>query len=271
MAAPPYAGSARQVATLQVEGAQNSRSFSDGVTTLGSTTLTSATANFSATDVNKVVTGPGIPANTYLVTGSNTSFTMSNAATATGSGLTIVIAGTLKASVAYTAWFGAGTVQANGQVAINGWRDEVPLMVTGMNNQASNLAEWWLNGIRVARVTKDGSYVCGGSVATFEGNPNSSTLGIHPNLSKPALLFGAFPYDVALTHDASGIVGVAGGLRLGTGFATTVAGSRLWSGSGAPSITASAAGDFYFRTDTPTTANQRLYIATAVNTWTGIL
>lgn len=51
----------------------------------------------------------------------------------------------------------------------------------------------------------------------------------------------------------------------------STAGTHLYSGSGAPSIAASVAGDLYVRTDTPSTANQRIYIATATNTWTGII
>lgn len=51
----------------------------------------------------------------------------------------------------------------------------------------------------------------------------------------------------------------------------TTAGGHLWSGSGAPNIAASVAGDYYLRTDTPGTANQRLYVATAGNTWSAIL
>lgn len=39
-------------------------------------------------------------------------------------------------------------------------------------------------------------------------------------------------------------------------------------GSGAP--TASTPGSFYFRTDTPATANQRLYVKNG-SAWTGIL
>ena len=45
----------------------------------------------------------------------------------------------------------------------------------------------------------------------------------------------------------------------------------LYSGSGAPNIPAATAGSYYFRTDTPATANQRIYVATATNTWTGIV
>lgn len=61
---------------------------------------------------------------------------------------------------------------------------------------------------------------------------------------------------------------VLGSIQPGNG---TALGSHLYSGSGAPNITGSIAGDFYLRLDTPSTANQRLYVATAANTWTGIL
>ena len=57
-------------------------------------------------------------------------------------------------------------------------------------------------------------------------------------------------------------------VQLGNG---TTAGSKLWSGSGAPNIATSVAGDFYFRTDTPGTSSQRIYIATAANTWTALV
>ncbi len=50
----------------------------------------------------------------------------------------------------------------------------------------------------------------------------------------------------------------------------STAGGHIWSGSGAPNIAASVAGDFYFRTDTPSTSSQRIYIATAANTWTAL-
>ena len=51
--------------------------------------------------------------------------------------------------------------------------------------------------------------------------------------------------------------------------------TSMWSGSGAPTI-AGTRGDIYFRTDTPATANQRIYIcsvagAAGAATWLGIL
>lgn len=233
--------------------------------------LTSATAQFSATDIGKVVTGSGIPAGTWIQTLSGpTSATLSAAATTSASGVAVTIQGTHQCSQAYTAWFGAGTVQANGQVAIQGWKDEAQLVVSGWNNQTSDLQQWKGNTNLLARVNYLGGISSSSNMAAFEGNTTYQvTLGsIGSPINKPGIAFGA--PDAAITRDASGIIGIAAGLRLGTGY-TTVAGSRLWSGSGAPNISASAAGDFYFRTDTPSTANQRIYVATATNTWTGIV
>jgi hypothetical protein len=55
---------------------------------------------------------------------------------------------------------------------------------------------------------------------------------------------------------------------------TTPAGTQqsgaLYQGSGAPSNANGNNGDFYFRTDTPGTANQRIYIKSA-GAWVGIL
>ncbi|WP_344620168.1 IPT/TIG domain-containing protein [Dactylosporangium salmoneum] len=67
------------------------RVMTDGVTTTGASTLGAGTAANSATffttaDVNKVVTGPGIPAGTYIVSVSSGVATLSNPATATTSG-----------------------------------------------------------------------------------------------------------------------------------------------------------------------------------------
>lgn len=62
------------------------------------------------------------------------------------------------------------------------------------------------------------------------------------------------------------IDGGNGFLQLGS---TAGLGAHLYSGSGAPTISA-VAGDYYLRTDTPTVAGQRLYICTADGAnWTG--
>ena len=67
------------------------RTFNDGVEN-STTTLTSATAAFVAGDVNRPISGPNIPANTYVLSVTNgTTIVMSNAATGTASGLTITL------------------------------------------------------------------------------------------------------------------------------------------------------------------------------------
>lgn len=50
----------------------------------------------------------------------------------------------------------------------------------------------------------------------------------------------------------------------------STAAATLYSGSGAPTLSATS-GDFYLRTDTPGTANQRLYACTGTTNWTALL
>lgn len=70
---------------------QTARSVTDGATDT-TTTVTSATAAFTAVDVGKKITGAGIPAGTIIdVVNSGTSATLTNATTATASGVTFVI------------------------------------------------------------------------------------------------------------------------------------------------------------------------------------
>lgn len=75
-----------------------------------------------------------------------------------------------------------------------------------------------------------------------------------------------------------------GSVSAGTNVSGTGAlGAKVWSGSGAPGTTsgtypggtvAPSAGDFYLRKDTPSTANQRIYVCTtggATPVWTGVV
>src|SRR5207302_2571332 len=71
----------------------NPSSVTAGVTTNGSTPLTSATANCFHSDNGKTITGAGIPPGTWIASiNSATSVTMSAAATSPATGVTIVIA-----------------------------------------------------------------------------------------------------------------------------------------------------------------------------------
>lgn len=66
------------------------RNVTDAATTNGSTTLTSATANFTSSDVGKAISGTGIPSSTTIATVTNsTTISLSATATATGTGVAI--------------------------------------------------------------------------------------------------------------------------------------------------------------------------------------
>lgn len=84
---------------------------------------------------------------------------------------------------------------------------------------------------------------------------------------------GAGTMDTVLFRGAAGVVQcsntTSGG---GTGVLQLGSSSSLMSGSGSPngSVTGSS-GDFFFRTDTPSQANQRIYVCTGATTWVGIL
>lgn len=75
-------------------GPDENRSVADGVTN-STTTVTSATAAFTANDIGQAITGAGIPAgSTITAVGSGTSVTISQAATASATGVTLTIGGT---------------------------------------------------------------------------------------------------------------------------------------------------------------------------------
>jgi hypothetical protein len=53
--------------------------------------------------------------------------------------------------------------------------------------------------------------------------------------------------------------------------AVSVGGAVLRGGSGVPATSLGAVGDYYFRTDTPGTSLQRIYVKTAAAVWTGVV
>jgi Tfp pilus assembly protein PilW len=73
-------------------GAYGARTVSDAVTSNNSTTLTSASANFTSADVGKSIAGTGIPTGTTIQSYTNaTTVTMSNSATADAASAAAVI------------------------------------------------------------------------------------------------------------------------------------------------------------------------------------
>lgn len=272
----PQYGTAGTVVSLSVAGAQSARTLTDGVLASGSPIISSTTAQFAVLDVGKVVVGPGIPADTYIQSAAGASATLSQNATTSATGVTFTIKGTAQADTAYTAQFAAGAVTMNGQLALSGWKDEIPLLIDGNNNQSSDLLRVRLNTQQRFRVQSSGTVISSGDLIVEEGQTTQSRLGFVPGVGKAGTSFSA-AQDTSLYRDSVGVLATGGGLRLGnnpvvtSGNSAVAAGSRIFSGSGAPgTITGAASGDFYFRSDTPTVAGQRLYTFNGT-TWTGIL
>jgi hypothetical protein len=100
---------------------ENSRHVTDAVTN-GTTTLTSATANFQAADVGKIVTGDRIPAGTYITArASTTSVTLSQAASGSGTGGILDIGGahTSAGTMGIMSYRGTGTPDSTGNIAVH--------------------------------------------------------------------------------------------------------------------------------------------------------
>lgn len=92
-AAPPAGASLEVWAKAWIGGgAPPGQNYTDGATTSSSTTLTSATANFTSADIGRTITGTGIPTSTTISSVTNaTTVVLSASATATGTGVTITI------------------------------------------------------------------------------------------------------------------------------------------------------------------------------------
>lgn len=89
---------------LITAGTKTGRTFADGITVLNSPTLTSAALSaFTAQDVGRSVTGTGIPASTFITrVDSALSAQMNNAATASASGLSIVLGALAARTIGYS-------------------------------------------------------------------------------------------------------------------------------------------------------------------------
>lgn len=97
-----------QIARIAPQWGKTTRTVTDGATTTGSTTISSATG-FTAADVGRIVwCVSGVPTGTTIVSVSGTTATMSAAATVTGSGRTVVFADPLPPAAAFTS--GAATL-----------------------------------------------------------------------------------------------------------------------------------------------------------------
>lgn len=96
----------------------------------------------------------------------------------------------------------------------------------------------------------------------------SLVVDINLNVNQSLIVTGAAEMN---DLQVDGTLGVLGALVAGFPTPATVAqAGRIYQGSGVPSNANGNNGDVYFRTDTPATANQRLYIRSA-GAWIGIV
>jgi hypothetical protein len=250
-----YPGTATNAFALDVGGIQAARGFADGVTS-GTNTVTSASAQFTANDVGKVITGTNIAANSYIVSVTSTVATLNQPTSGSGSGLTITIAGTAQCSTCYTARFGAGTVATNGQLLIQGWRkDEDTIKVSGANNQTADLFSLWSNsfGSRVMHFSPAGALNLSGGITTFEGLSYQATVGYVNGVAKGGIALGN-PLDTGLYRDGVGRLATGGCLKVGpnidpgtTNAVSTATGPCLYGSTGAPGTVRSVvSGDMWF-------------------------
>lgn len=132
--------------------------------------------------------------------------------------------------------------------------------------------------------------IVGGSVSVND----ATTVNAFNGVSSPSTLVNMNPHCQGVTQypsgpfttpynvldDGSGNIQSGGHIQAGglgvrvqnDGAVTflTTGGGSLWGGSGVPASGLGSNGDVFFRTDTPGTANQRIYVKSA-GTWTGIV
>ncbi len=129
------------------------------------------------------------------------------------------------------------------------------------------------NAVSNSNITASGD-VTGGALRITSGAGTDTVPNIWNNGGNPVIGSANTNGTVILRPSGGGnpngqlILNSNGGLNIYE--SSGVSASTLYSGSGAPTISG-VSGDYYFRTDTPTTSLQRIYVCTGGTTWTGIL
>ncbi|MBT8159251.1 MULTISPECIES: hypothetical protein [Arthrobacter] len=206
----------------------------------------------SLVQVGQPTTTYGALVGTYLLTTTPQTLIVSGGASLPAAGGTFMLDSPNRTIVTYTAFSGTtitGAVIASGSTATTNGQlmldpktpNTTALRINAQKGQAKNLTEWFDSGSNLrVRVNAQGNLVTQGT-SFFAANGSATTL--------------------------ASMNGATGAVTPGT---TAGLGSAIYSGNGAPNISASVAGDYYYRKDTPLIANQRIYVATAANTWTAI-
>jgi hypothetical protein len=112
-------------------------------------------------------------------------------------------------------------------------------------------------------------WMMGVSVPGFTG---STCLCIYNSGLTPGQIFTpSFAMGIGTGANNSGAVVAPNGVQLRNSGLVGGNGALLWSGNSAPVAALGSNGDYFFRTDTPGTANQRIYVKNNSGVWVGIV
>jgi hypothetical protein len=196
-----------------------------------------------------VTTSLGTLSGTYTLTTTPQNLTVNSGATLTAGGGTFMLDSSARTIVTYTAFSGttvsnatiaSGSVATtNGQIMLDpATPNTTALRINAQKGQSKNI---------------------------FEVFDSSSNLRVRINASGNLVVQGPSVFgSTGAGVITSEINGASGYVRPGL---STGVGSRIWSGSGAPTVSGSA-GDVYFRTDGG--AGTWLYRCTGTTTWTAV-
>lgn len=199
-----------------------SRTVTDGATTSGSGTVTSATANFQAGDVGRTITGTNMAHGAKITArASATSITVAPVATATGTGQTLSVGPAANQSTARTVHDGQTTATqtslTSASASFQSWDKDLPITGAGIPagdyiKTVTNATTVVLNVAATATSTT-AALVIGQPSATAPGN-NDTALNLGAELDlNPSLVAGS---DACGLNTPEGFVITGGWLNPGS-------------------------------------------------------
>jgi hypothetical protein len=210
-----------------------------------------------------IAAGSGVGA--YGVTLYDCQFNVTHASAATGSGA--------------SAWLASGSGWGDSQI-VGGWSESAALYDLVTNNTVTVIGfhlysptayAWQINNGPCNAI---GCWFANHTTASITGTGGWNISWVGCNVGDPYFYSGGPSTQLQYQGVGSSagmfcdkaITGSGGGVAPGNFTGTTA--NAIWQGSGAPSTSGGAVADVWWRTDTPTTPLQQLYIKTASAVWT---
>lgn len=131
----------------------------------------------------------------------------------------------------------------------------------GSNPQAIQVYEYFVSATDYSRI----------SIVAQTGGPFLIAVETAPaGIARGLIISATGPIQFSSTAIESQAFAVVTPALTNQGVQLNRPGAYLYSGAGVPSPTLGVSGDYYFRTGTPTTAQQRIYVRDAVG-WVGVV